>query len=105
MWARSRSVRTAKESTTSRAVISTMTPRERNSPTCATSASRSFFKSSSSSADQSLPSVEPASALDSLALLDARYQHLIDGRARASRQAVGEDGADRELVAEPGVLP
>ena len=34
----------------------------------------------------------------------ARHQHLIHLRARAAHQAVSEDGADRQLDAEPGML-
>ena len=51
MWARSRRVRTANESITSSAVTSTMTPRARSLPTRSNSASRSWERSSSVSAD------------------------------------------------------
>jgi len=51
MWAMSRSVRTANESITSNAVTSTMTPRARNFPTRSISASRSWERSASVSAD------------------------------------------------------
>src|ERR671922_1259860 len=47
MWAISRSVREAKESMTSMAVTSTMTPRERNLTTCCTRALRSWLRSAS----------------------------------------------------------
>src|SRR5205085_1054338 len=47
MWAISRKVREAKESMTSIAVTSTMTPRERNLTTCCTRALRSWLRSAS----------------------------------------------------------
>src|SRR5439155_5616965 len=49
--AMSRMVRLAKESMTSSAVTSTITPRERYRPTCSTSESRSCSRSASVSAD------------------------------------------------------
>ncbi|SRR5258706_2720251 len=47
----SRKVREANESSTSNAVTSTITPRERNLPTCSASASRSRTRSVSDNAD------------------------------------------------------
>src|SRR5438046_10065539 len=51
MWAMSRRVRTANESITSSAVTSTITPLARNRPTRSISASRSWERSASVSAD------------------------------------------------------
>src|SRR5207249_9159911 len=42
-------------------------------------------------------SLEPAGALDLLALLDARHRHPIEVRARTARQGSSGHGPDRQL--------
>jgi len=48
--------------------------------------------------------VKPPRPRDLVPLHDARHQHLINARARASRQAIGEYGSDGEFNAKPRVL-